>query len=363
LIFLTSVSVFSQDRLDPRLRKALPKALRSYMRSDSPEDRDRWALAVCAGGRPGLRWLKTKNAKRPKALEALADLSGRAARILGEDILDADPKVTPWDWYPNLLQVGEVLLVKRADGALAALRVLNDPYPGDGRLTFEWWIPKKDAATVAGGRRGKDRAVGSKASRPWRPQSGWTEYDYSLEFDGFRADLRFVGPLHLLIRLDGKTPVALTGSTSAKSVRLRGARAPRFLTQPPKSWLRVPGDLQAYLFRLLPGCSPLRLKPDEKKSFAHFESVQVTLRLQRGTGLPLVLVHLLEPDEAGLLPEHLPLLDRFLRVLVPDAVPSLLIMGGDAPAMEGNRFFGPGGWAPPTGKQVQLLRREFSEES
>ncbi len=260
--------------------------------------------------------------------------------------------------------MGEVLLVKRDDGALAALRVRTDPYPGDGQLAFEWWIPKKRARSLAGARTGQGRAMGKKAPSPWRPQSGWTEYEYPLNFEGFRAHLRFVGPLHLLIRLDGKTGVALPGARDPKLVQLKGARAPRFLSRAPKAWLRVEGDLQTYLFRLLPGCSPLRLKPGERKSFAHFESVQVKLRLQRGPGaLPLVLVHLLEPGQAGLLPEHLPLLRRFLGVLLPGVTFRLLIMGGEAPALEGNRFFGPGGWAPPTPEQVEILRREFSEES
>ncbi len=361
-ILAVSVAAYGQGRLDGTLRKRLSKALRAYVKSEDPS-KERWALAVLEGGRPGLAWLKEKNGKRPETLLALAELEKRAEELLGEDILRADPKVSPWTWYPNLLQVGEMLLLKRSDGTVAGLRVLADPYPGDGKLAYQWWVAKKGSGTLAGGKEGTSRAVGKEASRPWRPQSGWTEYEFALEFGGFQTLLRWVGPLHLLIRLDGRTALALPGTDSPRSVRLKGRRAPRFLHRPPPSWLRVATDLQSYLFRLLPGCTPLRLKAGEKAGFAHFESVQVRMRLPRGKGEPLVLVHLLEPDDAGLLPQHLPLLKRFLKVLLPGSEPSLLIMGGEAPAMEGNRFFGGSGWAPPTPEQVRLLRREFSEDS
>ena len=357
-LFLTvGVQAQSREKLSSKAKREIKKALTGYVRATDDTERAKARGAILSHGRLAVDHLLTF-APSKKLSDAAAAIRAGAPAELGWDLIKI--KAPPIDDYGRTyFLLGEVVLV-RTKTALAGFRVSSKLDPNDGIALIDWWTQDRIDRGLAqpGGASGQIRVKGTLATKKLRPNAGYNEHDFSVVLGPQKVSVRFVGPNCLVPRLDGVTEWALTGHTSPKS--LKGtSKELRFLSAEPPGVRRLRVALPEYLFRVLPGCTPLPLEADEVAEFAQYQQVQVAIRSSRPAAEPIVLVQLPEYETSGFLPHHVLYIENFVRALCPSSKPTIVVAGGSGGGLEGGVFWRKTTWKRPDAALKRILRFNF----
>ncbi|MCA9319724.1 MAG: hypothetical protein KDB53_03265 [Planctomycetes bacterium] len=360
-LLLLVFNVLAQDELTSKDQRELEKSMKALLKSPE-DDRAEASLRLLFHGRKGLEWLESQVSKHKDWQQPIFDVWGTAAQLMGEDLLAKEDAFAEPEWMPFLLEVDEVLLLRRDEEHLAGIKVLKDPNPAMGKLTFEWWSAEGARKKLISADSGQATVEGQKATKTWRPNTGYDEYDYDLAFADYTLRIRFVGPQHLVVRPDAKHAMVPTGLDTPKTYKTSESKL-TFWSGAPKDTARFERRLQDYLYRILPGATALLVDDKSAADFSQYEQVRVSLRISRGDGRLHVLVRLAEHESSGLTENRAVLARRFARQIVPVLDADIHIAGGDAPALEGNQFWNGKTWAPPNPELLKFLRLNYSEDS
>ncbi len=350
--------VCGQSSIGSKGKREIKKALTSYVKADDEVGRNRARGIILSHGRPAVAHLLTF-AKSKNLSAAAAAIRFQAPKVLGWDLLALKaPAHGPFG--SSYYSLGEVALVKRG-GKLFGFRVLESPDPDDGVAVIDYWIQDSidRALDQPGGKSGQLRVTGTVATNLLKPNTGYTERDFALELNGLKASVRFVGPDLLRPHFDGEVSWALSGKKTPKG--LYGNRKELyFLREETEAFRKLRGTLVEYLFRVLPGCTPLPLEDAEEiASFAQYQQVQVVLRRTRPEGRIAVLVQLPEYQNSGFETFHMAYLENYCRELLGDAEVQYMVAGGPGPGLEGGVFWIKGSWKRPDVKLKRFLRQCF----
>ncbi|MCB9831144.1 MAG: hypothetical protein H6807_01620 [Planctomycetes bacterium] len=362
-IGLGGLSALAQPapEINSRQKNEVKKYLQRYAKARSDEEKEDAMIGLFRHGRGGLAFLESAPLK-PDEQAAVEELKKVAPQRLGFDILKENKSVPLAPWSISYLKFGEICLVRK-DDVFAGFVIEDSPEVATGKIKLTWWCQTGPAKKLdqAGGEKGELEIEGKKAEKPFKPNSGYDEYDFDFELGGTRHKLRFIGPAYFLFEpaptwgfcFSGESkPGKLKNSDdSIVYVDARSDAVPRLTRQ-----------LQDYVYRIVPGAEPLNLSEAEKSQFAQYEAVQIFIRRQRRSSDLLVLIRFLEKNQIQFAEYHPDYIANFIREILPIDEDSLLISVGSAPSLEGNEYWEKGKWVRPKGKLIEKLRATFPED-
>lgn len=365
IIVLAFTALSARAQQDPKTLPAKAKDELKQMAlalSKAKDDAEKEKLAplLLTWGKAGVEFLETLKAKKEFA-DCLAVALTDAPSRLGLDIAKKSVDVRE-AWSTSYFPMDEVVLLKK-EGFFGGFMIDSKAStPHEGKIKYKWWRQTDPIAklTAAGGKSGENEATGVKSAKNMRPNSAFTDYEFDLKIDDAPIVLRFVGPAAFKHKYDGTIGFAYTGLAKFDGIAPTDQKFV-FANEYPKGLGRSAKLLQEYLFRIVPGAEPLLAEGADKEAFAQYEQVQVHVRELRPSRDPVVIVWILEPDNVQVAPWHRRYIQNFLNELVPLKDENLLMIGGQAPSMEGNKMWGEKGWEKLSPKAIKLLRSAMPE--
>lgn len=357
LLLLMPVSVCSQKGLSSKAKREVKKGLTLYAKASDNAERAAAATKVLLHGRRAVEHLSVfADSKRLSAAAAAIRFS--APKELGWDLL-AKSAPTRGPFHPSYFVLGEVAVLQ-TETTLAGFRVLSTPDPDDGIAVIDYWTQSKVDRDLAqaGGQSGQRRVTGTAAAKPLKRNSGYNELDFEFNVGGIDIKIRFVGPTALRPYESPTVGWALSGQSEPKGLA-GNTRSLHFQRQESEALLRLRNTLAEYLYRVLPGCTPLPLERDELQSFAQYQQVQVTLRLTRPEGRPVILVRLPEYKTSGFQAYHEDYIRNYCHELFATTPVEVLISGGAGSGLEGGMFWLKSAWRRPNKSLKHFLRQNF----
>ena len=352
-------ALFAQD-LGSKDKAALVKIYEKWIAESDADQKEDLAYGLAGFGKPGIEHLLTLRPKKGQEA-AQQELKDAAPKLLGADLLEGRTPKNKATWFPVLLAEKEIAVAGK-DEDLVAFRVLDTPDSATGNIQVETWKQKGKGRSFGAGEHASVPVEGRKVTKSWRPNSGYDEREFEIDLGNGKLGLRFVGPAHYLLRSDPAQALAMPGVQSIDGLKV-GAIKTRFYAGVPETFGLVDERLQAYLFRVFPGCKPLLVSEAEAASFAQYESVQVQTRFDRPDGAPFVLVRIAEPENAGVTENRAAAAWGFTRTLLPIPRDRLIIAGGSGATIDGCRFFRNGQWEACWPELSAFLRKNFPEDS
>lgn len=359
LVAALPLTVVAQGKLKSRAKRDIKKALTQYSRASTDEARSSALPGILLHGRPAIDHLLTY-ASHKKLSDAAAAVRFAAPKLLGWDLLSA--KLSPaLSYVPSYFLLGEVVLVRRA-GKFGGFRVKAQPDPDDGVAEIEWWSQPdlKRKLDQAGKTTGTQTVSGTSSATPLRANTGYNEQDFSFQLDGIDVKFRWVGPNCFRPEFNGLTAWALTGQESSKGLRGNDPRI-GFFSEESEMFRRLRATLTDYTFRILPGCTPLPLTKEEEAGFAQYQQVIVSIRTDKPSANPIVLVRLTEHETSGFEAYHEDYIRNYCREIMGDVPVRVLVAGGAGDALEGGLFWSRTSWKRPDKKLMAFLRMNFPE--
>lgn len=347
-------------KLDTKAKTAIKRAIAKYVKTPV-DDKPAMLGEFMRYGRLGLEFLDELKEKTPAYSADVSLIRHRAKTMLGLDLLEREHAKKRPKYHPDYFAFGEIVLFKRDGDVFGGLRVLDTLDGTEGKIEVETWLQTGPGKTLVqpGGLSGVATVEGTKCPKTLRPNTAYEEFEFPVKAGDVTVTIRFIGPAYFLVKLDGSTEFAVTGLDKAKKIR---ASDPHHYVQSPDDLARARELMTEYLFRVVPGCEPLKLDESERDAFAQYEAVQVEARYERPGGAPILLVKFPEPGALGFTDLEDAYLRNFAYELLPIPEENVLVMGGMSAGYEGNKFWKDGKWRRPSKGIIEILRKQFVED-